>query len=275
VPPETGTELLDAGTPGDMVFVDNAPIRVKLGRRAPADPWLLLAVAIGRTDVDVDDEDFRLRLVALGDLRVTVGDSVGIEGSIHAERGSVDVFGRRYRLEQARIALDENPDPYIEAKIVHDFKNLTLTVDVDGRTANPNMNLSGDRGAYTEGQLMSFLLGAEPGDDDSSSQTNQAAVSGGLAILSSRLGRKIREKLPVKLDNLNYEAATASSSRAVRAGIQLSENSFLQWRQRFEARADENPGEAVFEHQFQPWLIFEATAGSRAQGGDFLLRTRW
>ena len=79
----------------------------------------------------------------------------------------------------------------------------------------------------------------------------------------------------MKLDTLNYEAATASSSRAVRGGFQLSEKSHLDWRVRPDPRADENPGELVFEYQVRSNAVFETTVGERAAGADFLLRTRW
>jgi hypothetical protein len=85
----------------------------------------------------------------------------------------------------------------------------------------------------------------------------------------------VNKYLPVKLDTLNYEAGTPSSSGAVRAGVRLSEKSHLLWRQRLEARPDENPGEAVFEYIIRPWALIEATGGSRAGGGDILLRKRW
>ena len=247
----------------------------KKGRRAPEKPWLVMRIGIAKTSIEVDQQDVRVRAVAQGQLRVEVGDGVGMLGQITTERGTVDVLGRRYRLEQGLVDFDGLPDPRLEVRMVHDFKNLTLTVEILGRASDPYPRLTGDPGTYTQGQLLSFLAGAEPGNDDSQAQANQAVVSGGLTFLGSRIGRKLNKYVPIKFDSINYEAGTASSSRAVRFGVRVSEKTYLLWRQRLEARADENPGEVLLEYQLSPNALFELTAGERAAGGDFLLRTRW
>jgi autotransporter translocation and assembly factor TamB len=207
---------------------------------------------------------------------VEIGNGIGVRGQIYATRGNLDILGRRYRIDRAIVDFDDGTiDPRLDVRVVHDFKNMTLTVDVGGRASKPRPRLTGDPGSYTEGQLLSFLAGAEPSDQSSTAQQSQAAVSGGLAILSGRIGRRINKYLPVKFDALSYEAGTASSSQAIRLGVQLSDKSYLVWRQHPAPRADENTGEAVFEYQLRSNMVFEATVGERSQGGDFLWRKRW
>jgi translocation and assembly module TamB len=274
VPQEAGNELLGTGAPADMIFVDATTVARK-PRHEAEKPWLVTRIEIKPTDVIVDDSDVRVRLVARGRLDVEVGQGLTVNGTIRTTTGTVDVLGRRYRLEQGIVDFDGSLDPRLDIRMVHDFKNLTLTVDVRGRVSEPDPHMSGDPGTYTDGQLLSFFAGAEPGNEDSATQANDAVVGGSLTILSSRVGRRINKHLPVKFDAINYEAATAASSRAVRFGLRLSEKSYLVWRQRLEARPDENPGEVVFEYQIRPNMLFETTVGERAAGGDFLLRTRW
>ncbi|HSD85894.1 MAG TPA: translocation/assembly module TamB domain-containing protein, partial [Kofleriaceae bacterium] len=278
VPPEGGDELLATGTPSDMIFVDqHGVIRAKPGRRPRTKPWLVANIDIGPTKVYVDDPNALFDGVARGSLVLTIGDVVNLNGAISTERGVVDVLGRRYQLDHAVVDFDGTDgtlDPRLDIKLIHDFKDLTLTVDIEGRASNPVPHLSGDPATYTEGQLFAFLAGAEPGDDAGSAAGN-AVAGASLTLLSSRIGRKINKYLPVKFDTLNYEAETAGSSRAVRAGIRLSDRSHIVWRQHIEARPDENPGEAVFEFMWRPWALIEATAGERAGGGDLLLRKRW
>lgn len=273
VPPETGNDLLGAGTPGDMIFVGERQI-VKTGRRQAAKPWLMADIDIGATAVYVDDPNFLFDGTASGKLSLMVGEGVTLTGAIATERGAVDVLGRRYQLDHAMVDFDGTLDPRLDVRLVHDFKDLTLTVDVIGRASNPIPRLSGDPAKYTQGQLFAFLAGAEPGGD-SGSEAGQAVVGGSLTLFTSRIGRRINKYLPVKLDTLNYEAGTATSSGAVRAGIRLSARSHLLWRQRLEARPDENPGEAVLEYVLRPWALIETTAGERAGGSDLLLRKRW
>jgi hypothetical protein len=273
VPPETGNDLLGAGTPGDMIFVGEQPI-VKATRRQAAKPWLYADIDIGTTSVYVDDPNFLFDGTASGQLQLIIGDGLTLNGAISTERGAVDVLGRRYQLDHAIVDFDGTLDPRLDVRLIHDFKDLTLTVDVVGRASNPVPRLSGDPAKYTSGQLFAFLAGAEPGGD-SGSEAGQAVVGGSLTLFTSRIGRRINKYLPVKLDTLNYEAGTATSSGAVRAGVRLSERSHILWRQRLEARPDENPGEAVLEYVFRPWMLLETTAGERAGGADLLLRKRW
>ena len=273
VPPETGNDLLGAGTPGDMIFVGEQPI-VKATRRQAAKPWFYADIDIGTTAVYVDDPNFLFDGTASGQLQLIIGDGLTLTGAISTERGAVDVLGRRYQLDHAVVDFDGTLDPRVDVRLIHDFKELTLTVDVVGRASNPSPHLSGDPAKYTEGQLFAFLAGAEPGGD-SGSEAGQAVVGGSLTLFTSRIGRRINKYLPVKLDTLNYEAGSATSSGAVRAGVRLSERSHILWRQRLEARPDENPGEAVLEYVFRPWMLLETTAGERAGGADLLLRKRW
>lgn len=273
VPPETGNDLLGAGTPGDMIFVGEQPI-VKATRRQAAKPWFFADIDIDTTSVYVDDPNFLFDGTASGQLQLVIGDGLTLTGAISTERGAVDVLGRRYQLDHAIVDFDGTLDPRLDVRLVHDFKDLTLTVDVVGRASNPTPHLSGDPAKYTEGQLFAFLAGAEPGGD-SGSEAGQAVVGGSLTLFTSRIGRRLNKYLPVKLDTLNYEAGTATSSGAVRAGVRLSERSHILWRQRLEARPDENPGEAVLEYVLRPWMLLETTAGERAGGADLLLRKRW
>ncbi len=275
VPPELGNELLTTGTPPDMIFIDKHLVAKKV-RKPPTRTWLRTKVAIGNTYLDIEDTDFRVRVYARGDLMVEIGNGIGVRGQIYTTRGNLDILGRRYRIDRAMVDFDDGTiDPRLDVRVVHDFKNMTLTIDVHGRASKPIPRLSGDPGSYTEGQLLSFLAGAEPSDQDSTAQQSQAAISGGLAILSGRIGRKINRYLPVKFDAISYEAGSASSSQAIRLGVQLSEKSYLVWRTHPAPRADENAGEAVFEYQLRTNMIFEATVGERSQGGDFLWLKRW
>lgn len=273
VPPETGNDLLGAGTPGDMIFVGEQPI-VKATRRQATKPWFYADIDIGTTSVYVDDPNFLFDGTASGQLQLIIGDGLTLNGAISTERGAVDVLGRRYQLDHAVVDFDGTLDPRLDVRLVHDFKDLTLTVDIIGRASNPIPRLSGDPAKYTSGQLFAFLAGAEPGGD-SGSEAGQAVVGGSLTLFTSRVGRRLNKYLPIKLDTLNYEAGSATSSGAVRAGVRLSERSHILWRQRLEARPDENPGEAVLEYVFRPWALIEATAGNRAGGADLLLRKRW
>jgi hypothetical protein len=275
VPPEEGNELIDTGAPADMFFVgpDGAVIP-KPKRKQAEKPWLFADIEVGTTSVYVDDPMVIFDGTASGMLHLEVGQGVTLTGSLATEKGAADVLGRRYLIDHAVVEFDGSYDPRLDIRLIHDFKTMALTVDIVGTSLVPDLRFKGDPANYTQGQLFSFFMGAEP-SDDATGQGSQAVAGAASALLSSRLGRKVNKYLPFKLDTLNYEAGTATSSGAVRAGLRLSDKSHLIWRQRFEPRPDENPGEAVFEYIIKPWALVEATGGQRGGGGDILLRKRW
>lgn len=276
VPPEAGNELLITGTPSDLVFIDAQPIIVKPKRHQPTAPWLVAQVDIEPTKLLVDDTDFRFDGVASGQLQLSLGQGgIGLDGAISTERGRVDVLGRAYRLDHGIVDFDGSLDPRLDIVMLHDFRAMTLTVEIRGRSSTPDLRLSSDGGAYSQSQLLAFLAGATPSDDPAA-QSGDAVASGSLTILSSRVGKKINEKIPLlKFDTINYEAQTASSSRAIRIGKQIGEHTYLNFRQRFEPRPDENPHEAVVEWELRRDILLEGTGGERAVGADLLWRKRW
>jgi autotransporter translocation and assembly factor TamB len=185
------------------------------------------------------------------------------------------VLGRRYRLDHGIVEFDGPLDPRLDMRMLHDFRALTLTVDIRGRSSNPDLRLASDSGAYSQGQLLQFLMGATPSDDPSQ-QSGDAVASGSLTLLSSRIGRRINKRLPlIKFDTINYEAKTASTSRAIRVGKRIGDHTYLNFRNRFEARPDENAHEAVLEWEFRKDMLLEAAGGERGGGGDLLWRKRW
>ncbi len=268
VPPEGGSELLSTGTPSDIVFIDAQPIIVKPKRRPAARPWLFADISLEPTKILVDEAEFRFEGTASGELKLEVGAGIGLDGTIATETGNVEVLGRRYRLDHGIVDFDGSLDPRLDIQMMHDFRSMTLTVDIGGRSSEPDLRLSSDTGAYSQSQLLAFLAGATPSDDPASA-SGDAVASGSLTILSSRIGRKINERLPLlKFDSINYEAATASSSRAVRLGKRIGERTYLIYRQRFEPRPDENRSEATVEYELRKNLIIEGAGGERGAGAD-------
>jgi hypothetical protein len=276
VPPDGGNELLVTGTPGDIVFIDAQKIIVKPKRRPPTAPWLFATIDIEPTKILVDNTDFSFEGTASGQLELTVGDGIGLDGAISTESGKVDVLGRRYQLDHGVVDFDGSLDPRLDIRMMHDFRSLTLTVDIRGRSSEPDLRLSSDSGAYSQSQLLSFLAGATPSDDPAS-QSGDAVASGSLAIISSRIGKSLNKRVPlIKFDTINYEAKTASSSRAIKLGKRFAGGrGYLSYRQRFEPRPDENPSEGVIEYELRKDILVEGAGGGRGAGADLLWRKRW
>jgi autotransporter translocation and assembly factor TamB len=265
--------LLAAGAPADMSFVDGtpAPDKTKRAHHVPEHPWLVTAITIGPTTIEADEAQG----VITGKLGLSIGDDVALDGTIEAVRADAEIFGRRYQVDHASVAFDGEPDPMLNVRLIHDFTDVTLMADVSGRASKPDLALSSDPGIYTQGQLLGFFLGGEPGGDPSSA-SRDAATGAGASVLSSAVGKRLNKVLPVKLDVLTYEAGTSTSSGAVRAGTWISRKLFVAYRGHPEARPDENANEGEIEYYLPHNWILQGTAGDRGiGGGDMVHRWRW
>jgi autotransporter translocation and assembly factor TamB len=86
----------------------------------------------------------------------------------------------------------------------------------------------------------------------------------------------VRKALPIDVDVLRYEAASASSSAAVIVGSWITKALFVTYRQHLEARPDENTGEGQVEYWLSRRVVAEGTVGDRGYNGlDLLWRLRY
>jgi hypothetical protein len=280
VPPRR-TALHDAGAPDDMTFVGDAPRALTIAAGAPLRPWLVANVAIEKLQLAtadlalVDDA----RGVVDGNLIVSVGDTIGIKGSIAMTETSVELFGRRYVVDRAAATFDGTPegsyDPELDISIHHDFPDLVLRVAIRRRASDPELIVSSDPAKYTPGQLLGFVAGGEPGGDPSS-QTREAAAAATASLASTLVKRQLNRLSPIKLDVIGYQPATSSTSAFARVGKWWSRRLYTEYRQHVDARPDENAGEGVFEYYFKRDVFLQGTAGDRGyDGADLLWRHRW
>jgi hypothetical protein len=134
--------------------------------------------------------------------------------------------------------------------------------------------MSSDPGTYSQGQLLGFLLGGEPDGDPGNARDR--ATAAGTSFIANKIGGYVKSALPIDLDVLRYEAATASSSAAVTVGTWLTRNLFLAYRRRLESRPDENAGEGEIEYWISRRVRIEGVAGDRGYDGvDLLWRKRY
>ncbi|MBA3464567.1 MAG: translocation/assembly module TamB domain-containing protein [Deltaproteobacteria bacterium] len=273
--PKGRTDALDPiGAPNDMVFMspDGHVIRkLEKSEGAPRHASLIANITLYSTHVISED----MRTLIKGKVTVRAdAHNVGIVGSIHADRGDLDLFGRRYRVEQAAVHFDGTTDPLLDIRITHDFSEVSTITVVRGRLSKPELIMSSDPGIYSQGQLLGFLLGGEPGGDPRNAR--DTATSVGASFVANRIGGYVKKALPLDIDVLRYEAASASSGSAVLIGKWLTRSLFVAYRQHLEARVDENRVEGELEYWLSRRVSVEAMAGDRGHNGvDLLWRKRY
>jgi hypothetical protein len=274
VPKDRGDPLKPPGAPPDMVFADGARMTQRpMARQPPANPIFLVTIGLGSTQV----ESGEFRGLIKGKLEVRAdGQAFGVFGGIEADRGDLDLFGHRYQVERASVHFDGTPDPLLDIRITHDFSSVTTITEVRGRASKPELVLSSDPPTYSQGELLGFLLGGEPTGDAPTGSAADRVAGAGTSYVANKLGGYVRKALPIDVDVLRYEAASASSSAAVIVGSWITKALFVAYRQHLEARPDENTGEGQVEYWLSRRVVAEGTVGDRGYNGlDLLWRLRY
>jgi translocation and assembly module TamB len=283
VPKGRGQPLHPVGVPDDMVFVTGGDFEKAAAAKAkarntdeehqPVRPSLIANIEIRRTYVESEEVRGYIR----GQLRVERdAEAIGIVGKVEADRGDLDLFGRRYQLDRAIVRFDGPPDPLLDIVISHDFPDVTTRTHVRGRLSKPELEMSSDPGTYSQGQLLGFLLGGEPSGQPADGNPRDQAAAAGASLVANKIGGYVREALPIDLDVLRYEAATSSSGAAITVGTWITRSLFIAYRRRIEARPDENAGEGEIEYWLARRLVVEGIVGDRGYNGvDLLWRKRY
>ncbi|HSR96304.1 MAG TPA: translocation/assembly module TamB domain-containing protein [Kofleriaceae bacterium] len=289
LPDHPSTPLLDVQAPADLRFVAAAPAGSAAAappRSAPAAspsqrPWLIASVTLDSTPVIAEDVaegvSFHASVHSDG-LALTVGDALGLRGSVEIDHADADILGRRYAVEPSALTFAGTADPQIDIRMSHQFPDLALDVAILGSASTPDLRLSSEPGGYTYDQLFGFLLGGEPGGEPGS-QTRDAVTAGGARWLSGKLGRRISKVLPVKLDAISCEPATSASAVAGGSctfGKWFSERLFVAYRQHLGGTTDENTGDIQVQYRMGRKVLIEGSGGDRGHiGADLLYRHRW
>jgi translocation and assembly module TamB len=275
VPSDRGEALKPVGAPTDMTFANGKKITRRPLDKAevPTNPIFLVNIALRSTRVE--SEEFRGLVKGNLELRAD-GEALGIVGGIEADSGDLDLFGHRYYIERAGVHFDGPVDPLLDIRITHDFPDVTTITEVRGRASKPELIMTSDPGSYSQGQLLGFLLGGDPGGDPQNSSATDKVAGAGASFVANKLGGYVKSALPIDIDVLRYEAASATSSAAVTVGTWVNHVLFLAYRQHLSARPDENASEGELEYWITRRIVLEGSTGDRGVTGvDLLWRKRY
>jgi uncharacterized protein involved in outer membrane biogenesis len=284
IPDSKGEKLDPVGAPPDIVYKGGGkhiepPSQVDGNaglphRKLPERPMFVAKIKVSHTHV----ESKEVRGYVNGRLSVALDDhEIGVVGNVWLGQGDLDLFDRRYVIERAALHFDGSTDPVLDVRIVHDFPEVTTMTEVHGRMSKPELQMSSSPATYSQAELLGFLLGGEPGGDPSQAPSARDKVTGaGTSFVANQIGGYVKKALPVDLDVLRYESASATSSAAVLVGTWITHTLFVAYRQRIEARPDENAGEGEVEYWIRRRLMLQGTIGDRGYDGlDLLWRRRW
>ena len=122
--------------------------------------------------------------------------------------------------------------------------------------------------------VLGFVLGGAPGAPGR--ETFDAATGAAIAVGSQLVASFITGKLPIPLDVINYEPTTSSSSGAFVLGRWVTSKLLVLYRNRVEAKTDENANEVEAEYWLKRSVLIEGSYGDHSVLGlDLLWNKRW
>ena len=277
LPDRSARELHPITNREDVVFRRSrwTPPRRRAGKASPTNPLIVrirTAKPLGVRGAPVDAV-FNLDLVGRPQPR-----GFGLSGTVQTEQGTVTLFGRRYTLQRAQIALGGQvpPRPRIDVLLSYEFDSCTLFVSLTGRADQPKLAISSEPAIYDDRQLLGFLFGGSPDEDNPDRTAQQQGIDAAASLLLGQLQAQLKKNLPIDTLAVDLGDGTDTGQANVSLGKWLTDRLFVAYTYRHGAAQTENTSEGLLRYRFlRSWLV-ELVFGDRGNGAaDLLWTKRW
>ena len=196
---------------------------------------------------------------------------VHLGGKTSIVKGHVELFDRKYSVDDARIVFDEDEldDSTINLKISRQFPEVQVTVAVENTIGKPEIVMSTEPPIYSQAQIISLIINGVPGGKAGKDSGNDAALSAIAGLVSQQLASAIKD--PIGVDSFEFSTDEGGKISSVSVGKWLSKKLFIAYFRHFETDPNENQDEAVLEWWLKPNWVFELRGGDAgAASGDLL-----
>ena len=204
-------------------------------------------------------------------------EGASLVGDVSVSQGTVDLFGRRYTVERADVALSGRipSDPRLDIRLSHRFATCTFFVDLVGSVQSPQIVLSAQPDIYDDKQLVGFLFGSNPdGGDRGERAATQHGIDLAAWLVLDQVKSRLRRALPFDMLTVNLGDGAETGQANVTLGKWLTDRLFVAYAYHHGAARGENTSEGVLRYRFiRSWLL-EMVFGDRGNGGADVLWTK-
>jgi autotransporter translocation and assembly factor TamB len=261
----------------DDVRFDDARARGNEGRRQAGKGVFIVLRVDGPLELRSKEADLDLA----GELGVTVaGGTLGIEGVVEAQRGSVELLGKHYLVERAQLAFGGAPDnPELHLRVTRRIGKATVAVVIEGTAKNPSVRLSCEPPMYDEAQLTTLILSGQASSDRLAIRDLNRQISG---LLSAVVIRRIQEQLAPGLSidvarPLDQQSYAEFSAAPLEVGRFASDRIYVRYEQRYSGsrlgRSTSNAEEASADYRLGKGFQLSTSFGDGGVGGVYLFWT--
>lgn len=270
----------------DVRFIDGAS-RAAAERDAatpPATPATTLTLQGRARTIYVRAKDVDLELESRLTFQTSATGEPSLVGVIRFRRGRIAIGSQRFELDESRIVFDGPVTPRLDLRLAHTFPEATVTVELRGTAARPELRFRSDPPIYDQAQIVSLVLtghlsGAPGGPSPDPTAVIASAVLGKLADkLAPQLGLdvlKVEQTTPPP----DQQQQPASSSpgllaQRVEIGKYVTDNVFVSYAHVFGANETQNTNEAQAEYRLSADWMAQTVFGDAGVGGIDAFWTR-
>ena len=277
-----GRKLQPTGPLADVVFVDAAARRARAARRralAGQEPVRAHITAHIPGPFKVRSEELRTDLH--GNLEIDlIGALARITGQIESSWGTVDLLGRPYKLERARIGFSDRapPDPNLDIRLTRAISEATIIIEVHGTALKPKLALASDPPIYDQSQLVGIIVSGDPGSSRLSDHSLDQKVLGAVSsLVVNKLKEQVLPGLPI--DVIRFDSGGSAGGLAasrLEVGKYLTDNIYVSYVHQFGEPAGlrrVNSNEAQLDYRFAHHYEIDTVYGDAGVGAADLYWT--
>jgi autotransporter translocation and assembly factor TamB len=203
-------------------------------------------------------------LLVDGDLR--------LHGQGETTWGHIELFGRRYEIERARVDFDGSPDPKVDVRLIREITGTTIVIEVHGTAESPKLELASDPPIYDSSQVIGILLSGDPGnlnlpeDRTGTLAATQDTIARTVShLLVHQLSEQFMPGLPIEL------RVQAGRTSRVEVGHQITDRVYLRYSHNFGETGSGlhqvNANEAAVQIRLRPRASLSFRYGDAGVGG--------
>jgi autotransporter translocation and assembly factor TamB len=209
-----------------------------------------------------------------GDLDVSaLGSEVTLTGQLDAQSGWLELLGRRYELDRARVGFSGPPgDPDLDVRLTRQLTEAQLVIVLQGSAKHPKLQLSSDPPIYDESQMLGIVLSGDPATQRISDKSlDQMAVGALSGLIAGQIKDKIAPALPIdvlKIQTAGQDFAGLTQTR-LEVGKFIADNVYVSYVHQFGGPPGlgvTNANEARVEYRFHRRFEVVTTFGDAGQG---------
>ncbi len=205
------------------------------------------------------------------------GPDVRLTGSAETLSGWLELMGRRYEIDHAKVAFggEPVPNPELDVRVTRQISDAQIIIEVHGNAAKPELVLSSEPPLYSQSQIIGIIIGGDPNAEPQSSQNlQQKAVGAVSGLILGQIKDQFASKLPIdvlKID-LGNQGYGFESTR-LEVGKYLTDDLYLSYLHQFgnlSGLRKINANQASLEYHFLRAYSFQTLFGDAGVGSlDF------